>query len=711
MLLGIHAKMEVDADDDAFGVSELSYQTCYVFKPTEATNDDIDSRPRKKRKIRDKTSAEEAATEPLPWPLLSTGEESERNAQRRQDTYTEHWRTADSVIADTAGEIDTTTVDNIRAYIQSDSPSSRALRTAVIVSGADKTAFSLCLDRLRESDDGHLVVRLQASQAPTLQAGLKALIRNAVEAHSNGHAYDALLARHKRQIPMNFDLELLQQYVKSNNIPQIVVAIPDAETVDLNVFSELVAHLASWKDRIPFVLVLGLATTVYLFESRLSKATMRLLDAEIFALSSDKDVFFDMLEALQTSPGNHGDDDRIRPYLGPAIISSLADLAGEQSTTTHSFKQAIRYAYMTHFYANALSALLNPNTLEDAAVDPSLCEAIRNTASFQSHCAAILNSEVPESDISLVNKLLSDNAHLLTYSKQQLYLTFASLGQIHTMCLALAMIARHLLPTTSGIRLYHNLLTSHQQDTILESEAYEIISTSLPTTSDHSFASLRPKLPAYPLVSVHTPGELLKHLDDRISNLPPDTPTLFLREALQINARGPLTLAFNPKPRFVIERALSSPRDYLACECCTQNATPGPGHEPTSVLYNLLGDAGREINVMDLWTTFRDRITPESTKPNGQKSTPASKAKVGGKTKTPAAAKVGRAKKGKASAADGDGDDADAGGEKMDGERQALAHFHTALAELRHLGLVKSTSDRRLNKGVEVISRTTWHGL
>lgn len=105
--------------------------------------------------------------------------------------------------------------------------------------------------------------------------------------------------------------------------------------------------------------------------------------------------------------------------------------------------------------------------------------------------------------------------------------------------------------------------------------------------------------------------------------------------------------AFTPRPRFVIERALSRPHDYLGCACCKPGsaATEADGREggfrqqyedggvnghamldneeeggedrdngtannpATSMLYQLVLESGSLVNVQDLWTAFRARLS------------------------------------------------------------------------------------------------------
>jgi origin recognition complex subunit 3 len=704
-------------EEDDYDSNDFSYQACYVYKLADAPDHEIDIRPRKKRKTVPESVTIEKPKSTDTWPKLCRGGESELSAQLRQDAYLQHWHAALERIAPVAVEdVDDPTIQKIQDFFQAEETSDEVLRTAIIVSGPNKGAFGHCMESLRDDDLQDLVVQLRASQSPSLQAALKALIRNTIEAHASLEAYDSFVATHKRRIPMNFDLALLQEYVEEHDIPRIVVAMSDAETFDLSVFSEIVTNLLSWKGRLPIVLVLGLATTAHLFESRLSKATMRRLDTEVFTLSSDRDVFFDIVRAVQSPDTDTMSNVGLSLLLGPSIVGSLASLAGDQSTTLASFEKAIKYAYMTHFFSNPLATLLSERSHHPGQHDQALCEAIRNSPSFQAYCTAILDGTIPEWGANDVRQMLSSDTTLLDFVHDSLPTTFDSILLTNTLLLAASHLAALLSPTSSAISLYHDLMTCQLRNEILESDAYDIIKTQLPSVSTSTFTSITSKLSApFPLESTTSPTALLAYVTMTLPDLSSRESPRLLSEALLATSRGPLVSAFNPKPRFAIERALASPADYLGCECCTSMRTT----EPAAVLYRLLGEAGREINVMDLWMTFRDRLLDGTSGVNAKGKATKGKAKE----KTPAKPKAGANRKGKgkeqqisdddtvveASTEDKPRDtDTEAAPEP---ERVALAHFHTALAEFRYLGLVKSTSDRRLNKGVEVISRTTWHGL
>lgn len=87
---------------------------------------------------------------------------------------------------------------------------------------------------------------------------------------------------------------------------------------------------------------------------------------------------------------------------------------------------------------------------------------------------------------------------------------------------------------------------------------------------------------------------------------------LFLHEILIYDFKSPHREVFAPKPRHAMERALSSPRDYLGCNCCkgTQHGLSAT-HPVTSILYQLFLESGAIINTSDLWSAFNTIVEPE----------------------------------------------------------------------------------------------------
>ena len=80
---------------------------------------------------------------------------------------------------------------------------------------------------------------------------------------------------------------------------------------------------------------------------------------------------------------------------------------------------------------------------------------------------------------------------------------------------------------------------------------------------------------------------------------------LFLNEILIFDSKSPHREVFAPKPRYAVERALSSPHDYLGCECCGgSEGGLSPTQPATAILYQLYLESGAVINTADLWSAF-----------------------------------------------------------------------------------------------------------
>lgn len=93
-----------------------------------------------------------------------------------------------------------------------------------------------------------------------------------------------------------------------------------------------------------------------------------------------------------------------------------------------------------------------------------------------------------------------------------------------------------------------------------------------------------------------------------------DPKDLFLHEVLIYDAKSPYRDVFMPRPRFAVERALSSPHDYLGCDCCDPVENGLSASQPaTAILYQLYLESGALINVSDLWSAFQTIVVTEDT--------------------------------------------------------------------------------------------------
>ena len=129
---------------------------------------------------------------------------------------------------------------------------------------------------------------------------------------------------------------------------------------------------------------------------------------------------------------------------------------------------------------------------------------------------------------------------------------------------------------------------------------------------------------------------------------------LFMNEVFLYDLKTPVKDVFTPKPRFSIERALSSPFDYLGSS--EEIGDLSALQPPTAVLYQLYLESGALVNVYDLWRAFSTIMEGE------------------------------------------DGENGD--------ERMVLFHFSRGLSELKAMGMVKYS-----RKKVDHITKSAWKGL
>lgn len=496
---------EVSLQDD-----ENAHQVCFVYKPFSI--DDLDDEKPAKKRQKTKPSA---LDEPSLFPLLNDGAEPADFAQSRHDAFRETWARKQSRIEKIVSSADEAAWEDIESFVKAPrNTTSGRLRTGLVVSGPDGGAQIRLFERWKVSEkkqEDRITIQLGASQCTNLQITLKNIIKNTITSQAGQDGYQAFVSQHKPLIPMSFDLELLQTFVERNAVPNIVISVLDVETFDMAVLSDLLLTLSSWSQSIPFTVLLGIATTVELFESRLPKSVIEVLDAKVFHLPSSEDVLNQILDDIQLDTDqNH--------VFGPTSIAALKEMTQGQGVTIDSFTSAIKYAFMSNFFANSLSVLLGDT--ESLRADKSLCEAIRNTSSFREHCEDLLDQDKP--DAKAVTQLLDDDRHLFELSRQSIQITLSP------------------------------------------SEPQDSIGTSFPS------------------------------------------------EAYLIDSRQ-FCQAFTPRPRYVLERALSRPGDYLGCECCqSTSATSSAQAPPTAILYTLLQEAGTVINMRDLYDAFCARCFPDS---------------------------------------------------------------------------------------------------
>ena len=304
---------------------------------------------------------------------------------------------------------------------------------------------------------------------------------------------------------MTFDLELLEKYIQQKGLGKIIICFQDVETFDTGTLSDVLSTLASWTDRISFVALVGVATTIELFESRLSKSVIRLLNSTAFNFGSRRDVLYEIFCSVQC-------DSKTKLHLGGTTVNSLIDLTQDQVASTSSFTHALKYTYMTHFFANPLSVLLESSLSEKEDLVP-LCESIRNTTSFQNHCAALLSQG--KSRTETVRQLLSNDDFLLSQAQSAVLTGIDTLRRTNERVQHLVILHQYLrLNPGSSFQLHAHLVNALPN--IYETSAYETVIERLRLIKSDDLITL---IFAHPRIISNVAGESLSQLTTVISKL------------------------------------------------------------------------------------------------------------------------------------------------------------------------------------------------
>lgn len=133
--------------------------------------------------------------------------------------------------------------------------------------------------------------------------------------------------------------------------------------------------ISSWLDRLPLILLFGIATSAESFEDRLSGRCLRYLQGQKFDVTQSDEIIEKLFRATVV-------DKDVSLRVGPNICRRIFDRQKDHVQNAQDFPDGLKYAYMSHFYASCPSILLKEDlSFEDLSVDAF--DAIRNLPSFR----------------------------------------------------------------------------------------------------------------------------------------------------------------------------------------------------------------------------------------------------------------------------------------------------------------------------------------
>ncbi|CCD45497.1 similar to origin recognition complex subunit 3 [Botrytis cinerea T4] len=710
--------MSLNGDTNSLaGFDGTEHQAAYVFTPASVPSEDLLQRPKKRRKVgKAATKAPEINDDAEPFKLapLFNEKESEELSNLRLNLFHKYWPETETKIQSILNEANEGTLLEVTSFVENERSIGK-VPAGFIVTGPNIASQGLLFEQLStrlSNEFNGPVVTLRSGESSNLKALLKKLIRDVTHQKSNGEdENDNFLEQDGRKL-LNYDLETVYGYVKAHGCDKVIVSFQDSEAFDSGLLGDTISLFSSWLDRIPFLLLFGIATSVELFQERLSRVAARSLHGAQFDVEQTSSILENIFLKVIA-----GSDAPIR--LGPGILSSLMERQNDHVQSVQAFVGALKYAYMCHFYANPLSIFLG--LTDELELGPLLqtehFEAIRMLPSFQKHTERLVDQGELEHAMGLLNDdglLLQEvktsiqgkdhavqrilrTMHVLvtlaveTPEKIDLYIK-ASTGSLRN-----SDIVRSIVDSVKRASLddFLEIVTSLKEGTEngsteldlepwsdMESEFYSEITSIRESASSlagsgtgKSIRSSYNKALRTTLISQKVQisqdrsmltkqdkefTALVDHLIQAIQNFV-DVEKLqdqFVSEIWLYDLRLPYLDAFTPKPRFTIERALSSPHDYLSCACCDPTKEGAlMSHPPTAILYKLFLEAGNLINTFDLWTAFIANLGPEYD----------------------------------------EGDDS---------ERQALMLFYRGLADLKLLGMIKQS-----RKKTDHLTKLAWKGL
>ncbi|XPS93552.1 Origin recognition complex subunit 3 [Ascochyta lentis] len=592
----------------------MEHQRCYVYKPPE-----VEERATKRRR-----------TEKFQF---------QPQLQERLQIYRELWAQQEQRIQNTLEEADSATQQDIVDFVSASGSSPDepkfAIPTGLVVAGPSIASHGPYFERLGRtirSDTDSAYILLTSGECPNLKTLLKNLIKKATSRVVDDDEEDldqpTKPSRHGPKL-LNYDLGHIQDWRKKSRVSSIVVTIQDSEAFDAGLLVDLVDLLHSWLDRLPFVLLVGIATSADSFEDRLSGQSLRFLEGQRFDVTQSDDIIEKLFNATVGSLDN-------RLFIGPQLCRRMLDRQKDHVQNVQDFCDGLKYAYMSHFYSSYPSIFL-ANGLKLQQLQADAIEAVRNLPSFRRHVETRLEQgsfgpqtvrRLLESDQELFEDIkhyttlaqheLSDLSHAvqsLFSIREALQMTpkvrastiwtrAASADLLESPLLRETLLVLKKTPSdkfasvlsaleqlaglkkipiekthkgdvkfmdVNGIRREFDDLVQ-QQDT----------STPLRTQHDVRSDSLRTTVVAQKvLLSKHKAAlskqdqaysDLVTRLHDELGSFFEtaliDPQTLLFSEIFTYDLKSPHVEVFQPKPRFSIERAMACPHDYLGCNCC-----------------------------------------------------------------------------------------------------------------------------------------------
>ncbi|CAM1507191.1 Fc.00g068320.m01.CDS01 [Cosmosporella sp. VM-42] len=689
------------------------HQVAYVFDPED--DQPRSARPSKRRRVsKQAAAAVKEAENTSAFVSLLNGAEKPEFVQLRETLFQECWGKVDKRIQGILRDSYRATLDEVSAFVdKAKLGCTDQVPSAFIITGPNIASQDLLFEQLSETlqqSTPSKFVRLRSSEASTLKTTLKKIIRDVTSKVSDDDDDDLQVGNGQDgRRYLDYDLEALYAFIKPQKCEHVYVTFQDSEGFDSSLLSELIVLFNSWRPRIPFTLLFGIATSVELLQARLLKSACQLIygaQFDVIQTAVILETVFKYAVAAADVPAR----------LGPSLLRSMLDRQHDQVSGVQTFIMSLKFAYMCHFYANPLSILLSPTLQQDLPLQAEHLEAIRNFASFRSHVEQAIEAGTAQG-LDHAKALIDDDGYLLSIFQdnddreewvgdllRSLLLVQATgaqegpfsrayvdaleegisiseesniLDSVRRLDIAelITLLRRGVSIVDEGDHDLSLAPSTKADDIVLRDGFAKLLTTleELKVTAEDQSITIRSKYSGQSKVmrttviaqrvqlsqdsaTLTNEDKQLTQVVDEITSLlfqvqaSPPSSVLF-SEGWLYDSRMPSRDVFVPRPRAVLERSLTRPHDYLSCACCKQDKEGLQATFPAaSILYHLYSETGGLINVADLWSAF-----------------------------------VGLT------------------GEEEADERKSLVLFYRGLAELRALGFIKASK-----KKMDHIAKLKW---
>lgn len=317
----------------------MEYEGCYVFQPRE------DRRPAKRRR----TETHGLQTS---WPIRRKIYEKLWGEQAQKlrvglSLFGSRCVTK-CALKSLLRHINEATVADISSFVENSSTREHSSRipSAIISAGPSLASHTTLFNHLSEritKSTRNIFVSLTSNASPNLKTLLKTLIYKGTSSESYFDDEDEDAPRQtstKRRRLLNYDLQILHDWVAERETAQVVVAFQDCEAFDGSLLSDTIELLGAWRDRIPFVLLFGVATSVENFQSKLTRKAAKCISGRQYDVVKAESALEQVFSTI------HNADTKL--WLGPGLCTSMVRRQGDHVQSLDAFADSIKVGLSLH---------------------------------------------------------------------------------------------------------------------------------------------------------------------------------------------------------------------------------------------------------------------------------------------------------------------------------------------------------------------------